>query len=159
MDTDSYAQPSGTFNIRIEGDDYLVRVIRPSSSTSLHELQLSLKRNRQMLADSFEAMKEACRDDFFKRIDRKDVDYLSPTQNALVARANIDVLIPLINMKGGVATYENKKEALPLEKHIQKLRSKAAEKVREEEGKNSLYGFLMMLVVIALMGGLLYLFL
>lgn len=156
---DSLSAPAGTLKLNIKGDDYLVRVMRPASGASLHELQLSLQRNREMLANSFDAMKETCRDDLFKRKEKKHIDYLSPTQNALVARANIDLLIPLINVKGGVAVYENKKEALPLEKHIIKLRDKAMEAVNEEDAKDSLYGFMMIMGVIAIVALLLMLFL
>ncbi|KAG1648290.1 Bis(5'-nucleosyl)-tetraphosphatase, symmetrical [Nymphon striatum] len=80
----------------------------------------------EMLKESYEAMHETCRDDFLKRVEKKHVDYFSPTQNALVARANIDLLIPLINVKGGIASYKGKLEGLPIEKHIEKLRNKAA---------------------------------
>ena len=153
------AAPAGSLKLNIKGDDYLVRVMRPATGTSLHELQFSLARNREMLADSFEAMKEACRDDLFKRKEKKDVDYFSPTMNALVARANIDMLIPLINIKGGVAAYKGKLESMPIEKHIEKLRNKAWKKVNEEDAKDSALGFLMMIVVIAIMALLLYLFL
>ncbi len=153
------AAPSGTLRLRIKDDEYLVRVMRPASGTSLHELQISLQRNREMLADSFEAMKEACRDEVFKRKEKKDVDYFSPTMNALVARANIDMLIPLINVKGGVAAYKGKLEAIPIEKHIEKLRNKALKKVNEEDAKDSALGFFMILVVIAMMALLLFLFL
>jgi len=153
------AAPSGTLRLRIKDDEYLVRVMRPASGTSLHELQISLQRNREMLADSFEAMKEACRDEVFKRKEKKDVDYFSPTMNALVARANIDMLIPLINVKGGVASYKGKLEAIPIEKHIEKLRNKALKKVNEEDAKESALGFFMILVVIAMVALLLFLFL
>ena len=153
------AAPSGTLRLRIKDDEYLVRVMRPASGTSLHELQISLQRNREMLADSFEAMKEACRDEVFKRKEKKDVDYFSPTMNALVARANIDMLIPLINVKGGVASYKGKLEAIPIEKHIEKLRDKALKKVNEEDARDSALGFFMILVVIAMMALLLFLFL
>ncbi len=154
-----FSIPAGALNVRIKGEDYLVRAMRPSSGASLHELQLSLQRNRDLLADSFEAMKEACRDDLFKRKEKKDVDYFSPTMNALVARANIDMLIPLINIKGGEATYKSKLEAMPIEQHIEKLRKKALKKVNEEDAKDTALGFFMILLVIAIMAVLLYLFL
>ena len=48
-------------------------------------------------------------------------------QNALVARANIDLLIPLINMRGGDAEYKGL-EALPIDDHINGLRDEAAKK-------------------------------
>ena len=142
--------PAGSFKLNIKGDDYLVRVMKPSNTASLNELQLSLQRNREMLGESFSAMNETCRDDFFKRVEKKHVDYFSPTQNALVARANIDLLIPLINVKGGVASYKGKLEGLPIEKHITKLRDKAEENIREEDTKSRIGSFLLIMVVVAL---------
>ena len=157
-ESDSYTAPAGSIKLHIKGDDYLVRVMRPSATASLHELQKSLQRNRNMIKESFEAMHEACRDDFFKRVEKKHVDYFSPTQNALVARANIDVLIPLINVKGGVAAYSSKLEGMPIEKHIEKLRKKAVDNVKEEETKNRIGSFFIILFVIAIATGLLLLF-
>ena len=158
MEHDSYSAPAGSIKLPIKGDDYMVRVMRPSASASLHELQLSLQRNRDMLKQSYEAMHETCRDDFFKRIEKKHVDYFSPTQNALVARANIDVLIPLINVKGGVAAYASKLEGMPIEKHIEKMRNKAAKNVREEGTKIRIGSFFIIMVVVAITAVLLLLF-
>lgn len=157
-DYDSGVTPVGSFKLRIKGDDYLVRVMKPASATSLNELQLSLKRNREMLKESYEAMHETCRDDFLKRVEKKHIDYFSPTQNALVARANIDLLIPLINMKGGIAAYKGKLEGLPIEKHIEKLRNKAASNIREEETKSRIGGFFLIMVVLALATAILLVF-
>ena len=142
--------PAGSYKLTIKGDEYLVRVMKPSNTASLNELQLSLQRNREMLKESYDAMHETCRDDYFKRIEKKYVDYFSPTQNALVARANIDLLIPLINVKGGIAAYKGKLEGLPIEKHIVKLRDKAAKHVREEGTKSRIGSFFLIMMVIAL---------
>lgn len=147
---DDYSAPAGSFKLRIKGDDYLVRVMRPATSVTINELQLSLQRNREMLDESYQAMLEACRDDLLKRVDKKKVDYFSPTQNALVARANIDLLIPLINVKGGVASYQGKKEGLPIEKHIEKLRSNAREIILDESNKTRIGGFLLVMTAVAL---------
>lgn len=142
--------PAGSIKVNIEGEEYLVRVMKPSNSASLNELQMSLTRNREMLKESYLAMHETCRDDFFKRVDKKHVDYFSPTQNALVARANIDLLIPLINVKGGIASYKGKLEGLPIEKHISKLRVKAIDNIREEGTKSRIGSFFIIMGVIAL---------
>lgn len=158
MDLDSYSAPTGSMKLRVKGDDYLVRVMRPSASASLHELQQSLQRNRNMIKESFEAMHETCRDDFFKRVEKKYVDYFSPTQNALVARANIDLLIPLINVKGGVAAYSSKLEGMPIEKHIEKMRNKAADNVKKEGTKIRIGSFFIIMLVIAIATGILLLF-
>ena len=151
---ESYTTPSGSIKFSIKGDDYLVRVMRPSAGASLHELQLSLKRNREMLKEAFDAMHETCRKDFFNLVEKKHVDYFSPTQNALVARANIDVLIPLINVKGGVAAYSSKLEGMPIEKHIEKLRNKAAKDVKEEVTKNRFGSFFIIMLVLAIATGI-----
>jgi len=58
--------------------------------------------------------------------------YRTATKNALVARANIDVLIPLINMRGGDAEYEGSGEGLPIEQHVKQLRQ-TAEKLVDKE--------------------------
>ena len=157
-DYDSSMAPAGSFKLRIKGDDYLVRVMKPASASSLNELQLSLKRNREMLKESYEAMHETCRDDFFKRVEKKHVDYFSPTQNALVARANIDLLIPLINVKGGIAAYKGKLEGLPIEKHIEKLRNKAITNIREEGTKSRIGSFVLIMLVVALATAILLVF-
>lgn len=52
-------------------------------------------------------------------------------QNALVARANIDLLIPLINMRGGEAEYKGQ-EALPINDHINALRDMTAKEASED---------------------------
>ena len=132
--------------------------MRPANGATLNELQLSLKRNREMLKESYLAMHETCRDDFFKRVEKKYVDYFSPTQNALVARANIDLLIPLINVKGGVASYQGKLEGLPIDKHISKLRTKAVNNIKEESNKSRVGSLLIILGVIALTTLILLLF-
>lgn len=147
---ESNQTPAGSLKVNIKGEDYLVRVMKPANSASLNELQLSLTRNREMLKESYLAMHETCRDDFFKRVEKKYVDYFSPTQNALVARANIDLLIPLINVKGGIASYKGKLEGLPIEKHISKLRDKAAENITEENTKTRIGSFFIIMGVIAL---------
>ena len=156
--SESNNAPAGSVKVNIKGDDYLVRVMKPANGASLNELQISLKRNRDMLKESYLAMHETCRDDFFKRVEKKHVDYFSPTQNALVARANIDILIPLINVKGGVASYKGKLEGLPIDRHITKLRSKAVDNVKEEGTKNSIVGFFTIMIVIALATAILLLF-
>ena len=155
---ESINTPAGSVKVLIKGDEYLVRVMKPASSASLNELQISLKRNREMLKESYLAMHDACRDDVFKRVDKKHVDYFSPTQNALVARANIDLLIPLINVKGGIASYEGKLEGLPIEKHIIKLRTKAMDNIKEEGTKSRIGSFLIIMGVIALTTLILLLF-
>lgn len=152
---DSLLTPSGSLKFAIKKDDYLVRIMRPSSSASLHELQHSLQRNRDMLNESFDEMVGACQDEIIKK---KGADHISPTQNALVARANIDLLIPLINVRGGVASYKGKLEAMPIEKHIDKLRNKAVSKIEDEISSMRKGSFLIIILVLVIATFFLYLF-
>lgn len=127
---ESYSLPvtvsgSGVTNFKIKGDEYQVCAMRPSPSASVHELKISLDRNREMLEQSAKAMYK------LKPGKGKVDDLLSPTRNALLARANIDMLIPLINIKGGEAAYEGINEALLIEKHVDKLRNDAAKKIEK----------------------------
>jgi len=73
-------------------------------------------------------------------------------------RANIDILIPLINVKGGIAAYEGKLEGLPIEKHITKLREKVIANVKEEISKSRVGSFLIIMSVVALTTFILLLF-
>jgi hypothetical protein len=88
-----------------------------------------------MIDQSLEKMTEIYRE--FKTSEdplkyESEGDYRTATKNALVARANIDVLIPLINMRGGDAEYEGSGEGLPIEEHVEELRN-IAENVIDAE--------------------------
>ena len=153
---DSFNTPAGSLKFVIKSTEYLVRIMRPSGSASLHELQKSLQRNRDMLDESFAEMVKASRKEIIHK--KGGVDYLSPTQNALVARANIDLLIPLINVRGGVASYKGKQEAMPIEKHVEGLRKKAVKKVEAEISSTRLGSFIIISVVLVIAGFFLWLF-
>jgi len=58
--------------------------------------------------------------------------YIRPAvQNAVLARANIDMLIPLIRMRGGEAEFQGM-EADPIDVHINTERDRAAKQACEE---------------------------
>jgi hypothetical protein len=153
---DSFNTPAGSLKFVIKNTEYLVRIMRPSGSATLHELQKSLQRNRDMLDESSSDMVKACRKEIIEK--RGGVDHISPTQNALVARANIDLLIPLINVRGGIASYKGKQEAMPIEKHIEGLRKKAIKKVEAEISTTRLGSFIIITVVMVIAGFFLWLF-
>jgi len=145
------AGPAGNVRLRVKGDEYQICIMRPATSASDHELQKSLKRNRQMVEDSFKAMFKV------KPGKTKVDDLISPTRNALIARANIDMLIPLINIKGGVASYISKEEGLDVVKHVEKLRDDAAKKVAKIKKKNPYDNLILILLVISLTAVIIYL--
>lgn len=145
------AGPAGNIRLTVKGDDYQVCIMRPAASASVHELQISLRRNREMVEQSYQAM--------HKLEEGKDSvdDLISPTRNALIARANIDMLIPLINVKGGVAAYANKNEAMQIEKHVETLRDNAIKEIAKVTVKKPYDSLLIILVVAAMASFFLFL--
>lgn len=128
---------NGSQKIYIRGVEYNLRVSKPAHGVGVPELKRSLDRNREMLEKNFEKMKEIYRR-FRINTDPLMIEhegaYRTATKNALVARANIDVLIPLINIKGGDAEYEGDEEGLPIEEHIEQLRFDAEDMIDFELG-------------------------
>ena len=119
-------QSNGTLKAYVRGTEYNLRVMKPSHGVGVIELKRSLDRNREMIEQSLAKMTEIYREFRVSEDPMKfesDDDYRTATKNALVARANIDVLIPLINMRGGDAEYEGSGEGLPIEEHVEKLRN------------------------------------
>jgi hypothetical protein len=128
---------NGSQKIYIRDVEYNLRVSKPAHGVGVAELKRSLDRNREMLEKNFEKMKEIYRR-FRINTDPLMIEhegaYRTATKNALVARANIDVLIPLINIKGGDAEYEGDEEGLPIEEHIEQLRFDAEDMIDFELG-------------------------
>jgi len=128
---------NGSQKIYIRDVEYNLRVSKPAHGVGVSELKRSLDRNREMLTSNHDKMMEIYRR--FKTnsdplVMEHEGAYRTATKNALVARANIDVLIPLINIKGGDAEYEGDEEGLPIEEHIAQLRDDAEDMVDWELG-------------------------
>jgi hypothetical protein len=126
---------NGTLKAYVRGTEYNLRVMKPAHGVGVSELKRSLERNREMVDQSLEKMIEIYRefrlDENPLKFESED-DYRTATKNALVARANIDVLIPLINMRGGDAEYEGSGEGLPIEEHVEALRNIAEDVIDHE---------------------------
>jgi len=159
-------QSNGTLKAYIRGAEYNLRVTKPAHGVGVSELKRSLERNREMVEQSLDKMIDIYREFRLSKdplkVESED-DYRTATKNALVARANIDVLIPLINMRGGDAEYEGNGEGLPIEEHVEGLRSAAEDVVDDElfvpvvEPDNSfswasffVVGFIVLMVVLIL---------
>lgn len=115
-----------TIPIKIQGSDteFQCHISPPSPKVEVEELEKALVRNRELLDKSHKAMIDNLKKDYFERAAPWLLNYEGPVQNALVARFNINVLIPLINIRGGEAEF-TKIESFPVKQHIEKLMMKA----------------------------------
>ncbi|PWR00223.1 hypothetical protein [Leucothrix pacifica] len=130
---------NGSVKVYVRDVEYNLRLMKPAHGVGVPELKRSLERNREMMGQSFEKMQSIYRN-FRTTTDPLVIEtegaYRTATKNALVARANIDVLIPLINIRGGDAEYEGAGEGLPIEQHVEKLRRTAELMVDFELGSD-----------------------
>lgn len=131
---------NGSQKIYIRDVEYNLRVSKPAHGVGVSELKRSLDRNREMLDKNHKklmAIYLRYKTNTDPLVVETEGAYRTATKNALVARANIDVLIPLINIKGGDAEYEGDEEGLPIEEHIAQLRDDAEDMVDWELGLNA----------------------
>lgn len=129
----SYA---GTVKVNIRGRDYFVHTSPPMPMMPLADLEEGLKRNRDIIRASQEKMRETFILEAFEYAAPWLLNYDSPTQDAIQAHININMLIPLINLKGGQATFE-KPETFPVKQRIELMRNAAEKSVFLERTANS----------------------
>lgn len=118
----------GTIHIPIKYSDtvktFHCQISAPPPMAPVEDLEKFLLSNRQLLNEAQEAMITNLHDDLFRHQAPWLLNYEGPIQNALVARFNINILIPLINIRGGNEKF-TKMESLPVKDHIEKMMFKA----------------------------------
>ncbi len=114
----------GTVKVNIHGKDYFVHITPPPPGLPVEELKKALDRNREILKQSQEAFRKASEDQHIRYIPLARINYETPTQNAIMAHLHISILIPLINMRGGDASFD-KPETLPAKTRIEFMRTTA----------------------------------
>lgn len=119
---------AGTIKVTIRGRDYYVHSSAPMPMMPLDDLVKALDVNRTILKSCQEKM----RDNFFKEAFEYAAPWLlnydGPTQDAIQAHLNINMLIPLINLKGGEAHFE-KPETLNVQTRVELMRNIAEKSV------------------------------
>lgn len=115
---------AGTVKVTVRGRDYYVHMSAPLPMMALEDLEKALESNRETMRTSQKAMREMFEKEAFEYAAPWQVNYESPTQNAIQAHLNISMLVPLINMKGGQASFD-KPETLNVQTRLELMRTTA----------------------------------
>ncbi len=118
----------GTVKVNVRGRDYYVHISAPLPMMSLEDLQNGLARNRAIIKASQEKMRDTFIMEAFEYAAPWLLNYDSPTQDAIQAHLNINVLVPLINLKGGVAHFD-KPETFHVKQRVEIMRNVAEKSV------------------------------
>ncbi|HRJ54030.1 MAG TPA: hypothetical protein PLE99_14830 [Candidatus Thiothrix moscowensis] len=115
---------AGTIKVTVRGRDYYVHSSAPMPMMPLADLEEALICNRQILKDSQDKLRESFIQEAFEYAPPWIVNYDAPMQDAIQAHLNINMLVPLINLKGGHATFE-KPETLNVQTRMEMMRNVA----------------------------------
>ena len=124
----------GTVKVHIRGKDHYVHISPPPMGATLDDLELALQKNRALIDTCQAEMKQAFVDQVFLFKPPMQVNYDTPTQNAIMAHLNINILIPLINIRGGTASF-TKAETFHVKQRVEIMRN-AAERMAHMERQN-----------------------
>lgn len=149
----------GTIQVPIKykasGDEveknFSIHVSPPGPKEDLETLEKALEQNRALLNQCQKDMCENMKKDFFEYQPPWLLNYEGPIQTAVMARHNINVLIPLVNIKGGSAKY-SKIESMPVKNHVEKLMFKAEKAALEwqvEKSSPIMYALVVAMIVAA----------
>ena len=117
-------QRDGILWISVQNRAYGIRLSQPPPSARVEELVKALERNRRLIGASQQRMNAACLERY--RDSGPDqlppvIDLESPTQDALMAHLHIQILITLINIQGGEASF-NRAETLSAQERVEQMR-------------------------------------
>lgn len=143
---------AGTVKVNVRGRDYFVHTSPPMPMMPLADLEEGLRRNREIIKNCQDKMRETFIMEAFEYAAPWLLNYDGPTQDAIQAHININMLIPLINLKGGNANFE-KPETFPVMQRVEIMRN-AAEKavfmdrIAKGNDLNTAIAFTLVLVVL-----------
>lgn len=126
---------AGTVKVTVRERDYYVHMTAPMPMMPLNDLETALDNNRAIIKKSQEELREMFIMEAFKYAAPWQINYEGPTQNAIQAHININMLIPLINMKGGAASFD-KPETLNVQSRLELMRTIAEKSVLMEHHLN-----------------------
>lgn len=144
---------AGPVIVNIKGTEFMVQTTTPGPMVPIEDLEKSLEKNRQLIVESQEKMKKMVIDEYYNHAPPWKINYLSPTKDAIMAHLNINILVPIINLRGGRANF-TKLEAMSVQKHVEVLRNKAEKMVLmkgdpNQTTANYYYAFVVMIIIFA----------
>lgn len=119
---------AGTVKVTVRGRDYFVHISPPPPMMSLEDLEKGLQRNREIIKTSQEKMRDVFYQEAYEFAAPWLLNYDGPTQDAIQAHININLLVPIINLKGGEANFE-KPETFPVKQRVEIMRNIAEKSV------------------------------
>jgi len=120
--------------VTVAGATYTVQTTAPPPPLPLADLEKALVANRNHIKQAAADIKAATKKELIDRAPPAKINYASPTHLAIMAHLNINTLIPIINIKGGSATFE-KPETFPVEKRVTAMHNVAKKQVLMENYK------------------------
>jgi cell division protein ZapA (FtsZ GTPase activity inhibitor) len=118
--------------VTVAGKLYKVQLSGPPPPMiAVADLEKALETNREHIRQATIAIKATTKQELIDRALPKKLNYVGPTHLAIMAHLNINMLIPIINIKGGHATFE-KPETFPVEQRINGIHNVAKKQVLME---------------------------
>lgn len=126
---------AGSVTVEVRGKKYHVYSSAPMAMMQVDDLLKALEHNRAVLKRCQEEMRRAFELEALRYEHPSKINYDTPTQDAIQAHLNINMLIPLINLKGGRASFE-KPETLNVQERVNMMRNIAERTVFMERMQN-----------------------
>lgn len=123
---------TGTVKVTVRGEDFYAHITPPPPATGLADLEKALEINRDILENSQMRLKDVYYQEAYQQLPPWKLDHKSPIQDAITAHLNINILIPLINIRGGEAHFK-KQETFHVKQRLELMRNIAEKATHMEQ--------------------------
>lgn len=123
---------TGTVKVTVRGEEFYAHITPPPPAAGLPDLEKALEINRKIIDESQMKLKEVFYQEAFEQAAPWQLNYKSPIQDAITAHLNINILIPLINIRGGEARFQ-KPETFHVKQRLELMRNIAEKATHMEQ--------------------------
>lgn len=139
---------TGTVKVNVRGEDFYAHITPPPPAAGLPDLEKALETNRRIIDESQLELKKVFYQEAFEQAAPWQLNYKSPIQDAITAHLNINILIPLINIRGGEARFK-KPETFHVKQRIELMRNIAEKATHlEQTGKHRPFNIAFVIVLV-----------